>query len=208
MAKNKIIVEGPEIRIIGNEDRFEIINKVINTFINFEKDKKKKGVIFKYPVENLSNGKKLYIIHPGRKWNFDFKVEILEEFGLGEGKHIEIAEFLRNLRIRERIVFNKVWCIIRSLYFCQENDVDKMIIREGLNNEKLEIVIKTIKWLFIMEDIIYWHYEGRAFLYNFLKYVIFENNDNNLNNVKKKKRITPEKIKELLKDIGETWEEP
>ena len=39
---------------------------------------------------------------------------------------------------------------------------------------KDDILLKVIKWLFIMEDIIYWHYEGRAFLNNFFAYVINE----------------------------------
>jgi len=38
---------------------------------------------------------------------------------------------------------------------------------------KDDILLKVIKWLFIMEDIIY-YYEGRAFLNNFFAYVINE----------------------------------
>jgi len=41
MAKSKTIIEGPEIKIVGTEDRFQIVKEVVNMFIDFEKDKKR-----------------------------------------------------------------------------------------------------------------------------------------------------------------------
>ncbi|MCX7879934.1 MAG: hypothetical protein N2517_04670 [Ignavibacteria bacterium] len=35
----------------------------------------------------------------------------------------------------------------------------------------VEVLLKTLKWLFIMEDIVYWNYLGRKKLYDFISEV-------------------------------------
>lgn len=60
------------------------------------------------------------------------------------------------------------------MYNCSENDVDRVLERYPnlqtafKTGAKIDVVLKVLKWMFIMEDIIYWNYEGRAKLYNFL----------------------------------------
>ena len=214
MAKNKKVVEGPEIRIIEPLGRFDIVKKIVTHLIEFEKDKKGKGIEFRYPVEKLSIGEKLYIHRPGVKWNFDFKVEIPPNCGLEEGRHDQIALLLRNMRNYSEDEFNEIWNIVGNLYHCTNNDVDSMLNKISIShigNIAPDVLLKVIKWLFIMEDIIYWHYEGRAFLYNFFKYVVFETNDKTLREIIAKIRqgkIKPEKIKKLLQNIGLEWEIP
>jgi hypothetical protein len=215
MKKSKKVLEGPAIRIVKPLGRFEIVKKVVSHFIDFEKDKKGKGVEFRYPVETLSTGKELYIHRPGVKWNFDFKVEIPENYGLGEGTHIQIAMLLRNIRDSNQILFEGIWKVISDLYKCKNNDVDtmlsKMSIPNHIKNVPVDLLLKVIKWLFIMEDIIYWHYEGRAFLYNFFKYIIYETDSECLTDVLKRVEkgvIKPETIKEHLKRLGVGWEVP
>jgi len=214
MTKNKKIYEGPEIRIIEPLERFEIVKRVVTHFIEFEKDKKGRGIEFRYPVEELSIGKKLYIHRPGVKWNFDFKVEIPSNCGLEEGRHDQIAMLLRSIRDSNEIEFNNVWSIISNLYHCKNNNVDAMLSETSIsqiNNISSDVLLKVIKWLFIMEDIIYWHYEGRAFLYNFFRYVIFEANKEILKDTFDKirqRKFKPDKIKKLLENIGVGWEIP
>jgi len=214
MTKNKKIYEGPEIRIIEPLERFEIVKRVVTHFIEFEKDKKGRGIEFRYPVEDLSIGKKLYIHRPGVKWNFDFKVEIPSNCGVEEGRHDQIAMLLRSIRDSNEIEFNNVWSIISNLYHCKNNNVDAMLSETSIsqiNNISSDVLLKVIKWLFIMEDIIYWHYEGRAFLYNFFRYVIFEANKEILKDTLDKirqRKIKPDKIKKLLENIGVGWEIP
>lgn len=52
------------------------MKKVVNTFIQTEYRKKGKGIIFRYPVENLPGGEQLFIVRPSYKKNFDFYVNI------------------------------------------------------------------------------------------------------------------------------------
>ena len=214
MAKSKKIIEGPEIRIVEPLERFAIVRKVVTHFIEFEKDKKGKGIEFRYPVENLSTGGKLYIHRPGVKWNFDFKVEIPPDCGLEEGRHDQIGILLRNINESPESKFDDLWGIIHNLYHCKNNNVDAMLRNKSISyvdNIAPDVLLKVIKWLFIMEDIIYWHYEGRAFLYNFFKYVIFETNNVVLKDTLEKirqRKIKPDKIKTLLKNMGINWEIP
>lgn len=214
MAKKKDAIEGSEIRIGKHSGRFEIVKTVVTTFIDFEKDKKGKGIEFRYPVEDLSNGEKLYIRRPGVKWNFDFKVEIPANCGLEEGRHDQIALLLRKIREQDGEEFNRLWQMITNLYNCSNNDVGSMLAENPIlypEEPKADVLLKVIKWLFIMEDIIYWHYEGRAFLYNFFAYVINEQEENKLKNTLsgiRERKIKPDKIKTLLKECGIEWKRP
>lgn len=231
MAKSKTIIEGPEIKIVGTEDRFQIVKKVVNMFIDFEKDKKGKGIMFKYPVEKLSTSQKLYIQRPGLKKNFDFKVEIPKNAGLEEGRHDQIALFLRYLRQKDESLFKSIWDILTYLYCCKNNNVDGMLKQTRLPDSvsvkietpielkseiNLECLLKVVKWLFIMEDVFYWDYEGRATLYNYFKYVIYENDQDRLYNklYKHTKRgikpinLSPDDLKKLLREISQEWEAP
>lgn len=48
------------------------------------------------------------------------------------------------------------------------------IVRKVINtfiDAKVDVLLKVIKWMFIMEDIVYWNYPGRSMLYNALKEV-------------------------------------
>ncbi|MCM8779469.1 MAG: hypothetical protein NC834_06805 [Candidatus Omnitrophica bacterium] len=213
MAKNKQVVEGPEIKIIEPLGRFEIVKKVVVAFIEFEKDKKGKGIEFRYPVEDLSTGGKLYIHRPGVKWNFDFKVEIPVSYGLEEGRHDKIALILRKIKRANEQEFNKLWEIISHLYHCSNNNVDDLLQQNpiSLTNPPPDVLLKVIKWLFIMEDIIYWHYEGRGFLYNFFVFVTNEVDNNRLENTLsgiRERKIKPDKIKSLLEHMGIGWKLP
>lgn len=53
MTKEKTIIIGKPIEINGSLARHKIVKKVVNTFINIEYRKKGKGIVFRYPVENL-----------------------------------------------------------------------------------------------------------------------------------------------------------
>jgi hypothetical protein len=215
MTAKKQIFEGPEIKIPALCGRFEIVKIAISVFIEFEKDKKGRGVEFRYPVETLSNSERLYIRRPGVKWNFDFKVELPINCGLEEGRHDQIALLLRRLKELDEQKFDRLWQMITSLYNCSNNDVDDMLLKNSISYEgripATDILLKVIKWLFIMEDIIYWHYEGRAFLYNFFSYVVNERNENRLQNTLsgiRERKIKPDKVKSLLKECGKEWMVP
>ncbi len=69
---------------------------------------------------------------------------------------------------------------------------------------EVEVILKIMKWLFIMEDIVYWDVEGRAFLYNFMLYVVNENDESRLREAMEKVK-NPDRLKSFMKKTGMTW---
>ena len=175
-----IIITEEAIEIKGSLPRHEIVRKIVNTFIDTESQQRGKGVKFHYPVENLSSiNRPLFIFRPGglNKWNFDFKVEVPEELGLGRGSHGEIEVDLRNKKQENEQKFRKLLQAITEVYECSENDVDRLLEKypdlqtSFQTGAKVEILLKVVKWMFIMEDIVYWNYKGRTMLYDELREV-------------------------------------
>lgn len=209
MKKEKIIITGKMIEIKGTLARHKIVKKVVNTFIKTEYRKKGRGVIFQYPVENLPDGQ-LFIIRPGHKKNFDFKVEVIANLGLGEGSHIEIATDLRKKKQKNPQKFGDVLNAITQIYDCSESDVDKILSsypnpdKSFQTGAKVGVILKVVKWLFIMEDIVYWDNEGRAFLFNFLRYVSEEPDDNRLKEAIEKVK-NPDRLKSFMRKCGIEW---
>ncbi len=211
MKKRKVydIVSRKAIEIKGSLARHKIVKKVVNTFIQTEYRKKARGVKFRYPVETLSEGK-LFIARPGHKKNFDFKVDVSGDFGLGEGSHKEIALDLRNKKRENRQKFVDLMAAITEVYDCSESEVDRALqnyhgldksFREGA---RVEVLLKVIKWLFIMEDIVYWDNEGRAFLFNFLRYVAEETDERRLKEALEKIR-NPDILKTYMRKVNLEW---
>ncbi|MBN2020678.1 MAG: hypothetical protein JW749_10700 [Sedimentisphaerales bacterium] len=208
--KQKTRIKGPWIIIKGNMPRHLIVKKVVNTFIKTEYRKKGKGIEFWYPVEKLPNGEMLYIVRPGHKKNFDFKVDVLRNYGFGEGSHKEIAKDLRRKRKESSKKFERLLVAITEIFNCSENDVDVLLKKNrGIKNlfrtgGSTTALLKILKWLFIMEDIVYWDNEGRAFLFNFLGYVSQEKSERTLkialNSIK-----NPQKLKSFMKKAGIEW---
>jgi hypothetical protein len=208
--KQPNIITGKMIEIKGSYARHIIVKKVVNTFIKMEHRKKGKGVTFRYPVENLPNGQQLFIVRPGHKKNFDFKVDVGAFLGLGEGSHLEIAQDLREKKKENKQKFKDLLSAITDIYKCSENDVDEVLKKyPGLDKSfqkgaGVEIFLKVVKWLFVMEDIVYWDNEGRAFLFNFLRYVAEEIDDNRLKEAIEKVK-NPDRLKSFMKKISIDW---
>lgn len=182
----KKIIECNRIQIKGSMPRNAIVKKVVSTFIRVEYQQKGKGVTFRYPVEKLPDNRRLFITRPGHKKNFDFKVEVTEEMGLEEGKHEQVVLDLRMKKQRNPQGFEDFLRAVKEVYHCSENDIERLLPRysnlKGAfdTGAEVEVILKILKWLFIMEDIVYWDVEGRAFLYNFMLYVANENDENRL----------------------------
>lgn len=167
----------PPIEIKDVATRHEIVQKIVNIFINSEHQERGRGVRFRYPVERFSDGTQLFIIRPGglQKWNFDFKVDVKPAMGLGKGTHKDIELDIRNKRNENPANFSELMLAITRIYECSETDVDRVLeeypnlpesFKSGAN---VEVLLKVLKWMFIMEDIVYWNYDGRLKLYNYLK---------------------------------------
>jgi len=205
------IIKCNRIKIKGDLPRNEIVRKVVNTFIKTEYQKKGKGVTFRYPVEKLPGNIHLFIVRPGLKKNFDFKVEVTEEMGLKEGKQEQVVLDLRMKKQSNPQGFEDFMRVIEEVYHCSENDVDRLLTRYSNLKEafgigaEVEVILKVLKWMFIMEDIVYWDVEGRAFLYNFMLYVTSEDDEDRLKETMEKAKKDPDRLKSFMKKAGVAW---
>ena len=206
--RKEIVCDAIEIK--GPITRHEIVKKVVTKFIKTEYSQKGKGITFRYPVEHLPTNKDLCIVRPGHKKNFDFKVEITDEMILEEGKHHQIALDLRRKRQDNERKFGDFFLAVEKVYHCLENDVDELLAKSPSlrkrfqSGAEVEVLLKVLKWLFIMEDIVYWDVEGRAFLYNYLLYVANENDENRLAEAMVKVK-NPDRLKSFMKKAGMEW---
>jgi len=206
--KKEII--GKRIKIQGSLPRNEIVKKVVSIFIENEYHQKGKGITFRYPVEKLPNKTYLYISRPGHKKNFDFKVEITQEMALEEGKHNQIALCLRNMKHDTPKELAALMKTIETVFHCTDNNIDNTLKKNIKLKKKCkagvvpENILKVLKWMFIMEDIVYWDVEGRAFLYNYLYYVVNEEDENRLKEVMQKVK-DPSRLKSFMKKAGIMW---
>jgi len=215
----KIVCDSIEIK--GTMNRREIVQKIVNTFIDTEHRERGKGVQFRYPVEKLycmeekklfPENARLFIVRPGglQKWNFDFKVDITSEMGLNKGKHTDIASDIRAKMKQDRKGVGKLLMAIREILSCSENDADKVLekysdLKELFNRSaEVEIILKVLKWMFIMEDIVYWNYYGRAFLYNFLIYTANEKSEEKFQEALKMGK-NPDKLRAFMKEANIDW---
>jgi len=200
------------IEIKGLLTRHEIVKRIINIFINTEYQQRGKGVQFWYPVEKLPGNAQLFILRPGglRKWNFDFKVNVTPEMGFGKGQHGDIASDIKNKKYENPQKFGQLLQAINKIWSRSENNVDQVLVKypdlqtsfhTGAN---VEVLLKVIKWMFIMEDIVYWNYEGRAFLYNFLVYVANEENEDRFKEAMEKVK-NPDQLKSFMKKSDIAW---
>ena len=165
--------------IKGKLTRHEIVQTVVNVFIQTEFENRGKGVRFNYPVERFTDGSSLFIFRPAglRKWNFDFKVNVTPEMGLGKGTHAEIAMDFTNKKKENGRGFVELIKTMEEMCTGKEADVSEILKKyQSLQTSfqtgsNVEVLLKVLKWMFIMEDIVYWNYDGRMKLYNYLKEV-------------------------------------
>lgn len=168
-----------EIREISiNENRRKTRIKVVNEFLKEEPGtgKGEESTKYRYNVETLQNGDKIYLKRPAplnKGFDFEIHVENISFKDKGSRKsmpsHTNIIEDLRLKKYSDSKEYEKVNIVINKLYNCEEvknNEYSEIYFKEGY---PIELILKSIKWLFIEQDITYWNWSGRHMLYSALK---------------------------------------
>lgn len=205
MTKEKAVINGPPRTFKGPHRRVYVIKTVVQTFIKTESRVNFKKEIVQYPVEFNSGVPIIYLMRPGYKKNFDFYVKLENiKYGLTKKKevetHVEIGAAFDGIIPRETTAIQKGLGSITDVYLGREYDVDKVV---KFRDNELVKRVKALKWLFVMEDVLYWGYAGRAFLYNALNYYI-----NTKNKTGYEKYYDPGKLKRDLAKKGIDWVSP
>ena len=144
------------------------VNKFLSEKGGYWKDGTKHVTRYKYFVEKILDGKRVYLLRPTYlNKGIDFQVWV-EKMNGKEDKRPSHQDVFSDLQEKKKEnpqkfpalmeAVDKVWC-------CQEPDN----VIAGLNNEfergfSVELLLKILKWLFIEQDITYWNYDGRGML--------------------------------------------
>ena len=156
------------------------MSKIVNMFLGedggYWKDGKKYATRYKYFVETLSDGRRIYLYRPTYlNRGIDFQVTVEKYDGLENGRpsHEDIFEDLKGKKANNPQTYPKLIEAITRVWNCEEPDV---VLRDypQLNftcGHSVELLLKSLKWLFIEQDVTYWNYVGREKLLAAIKSV-------------------------------------
>ena len=159
--------------VINNIDQINnkttIRNFLLNQWITEAPNTK-----YRYFVETLANGNRIYLERPGRlNKGCDFVIYIENHIihNNGNDKPPPHNFVLDDLTIKKQAFTANEWQLliasITNILNCQPYTV----AAQNLHNlpvvgESYEIILKTLRWLFIEQDITYWSGQGRQMLFN------------------------------------------
>lgn len=118
-----------------------------------------------YFVENLISGNRIYLKRPAFLHNgFDFLI-CVENFIFSKNRNNpSFDDILSDLSNKKNNIFfnyQYLYNILYKIYNCNnidDRDINNIQYNIGF---PIDLVVKTIKWFFIEQDIRYWNYSGR-----------------------------------------------
>lgn len=127
-----------------------------------------------YYVEQLNDGKRVYLQKPANLHNgFDFLVCVEDVNYSSEGKrkrnypkHEDISHDLQLKKSNNPSEYKKLYSLLQKVYEyydISEHEMKSIHFEIGF---PVDHIVKTIKWLFIEQDIRYWNYSGRNMTWN------------------------------------------
>jgi hypothetical protein len=162
----------------NNDDRNHLRMSVVEQLSKelCGKGKGEKATHYIYYVETLSNGNRIYLKRPAWLHNgFDFVVCVENTNFNPKGRfrnnpsHEDIFNDLVNKKNENYTIYKQLHKIIDDTYNCRSMDLlgaSKLKFRGG---HPCDLIIGSLKWLFIEQDIRYWNYSGREMLWNGIK---------------------------------------
>jgi hypothetical protein len=146
--------------------------RIINTLANEEPGLGSGNDASKYIyyVETLKDGNRVYLQRPANLHNgFDFLVCVENTNYSKEGrrkrnypKHDDFEEDLKTKKKENPKMYSKLYKLLKKVYECTDitdGEMNEINFNSGL---PIDHILKTIKWLFIEQDIRYWNYSGRG----------------------------------------------
>lgn len=164
-------------------DRKEVREKIIGLFLSekagYWKDGKKHVTRYKYYVETLEDGRRIYLYRPtylNKGIDFQVWVEKFDGIKAKKPSHKDIFNDLEGKRGKDTSKLKELLNAITLVYDCQEptsvlHKYPNLQFEGGMSTEML---LKILKWLFIEQDITYWNYDGRNMLFSAIKKAINE----------------------------------
>jgi len=122
-----------------------------------------------YFVEQLKSGDRVYLQRPANLHNgFDFLVcvENINYAAPGQRrrnypKHEDLGNDLQLKKEENPLMYDRLYDLLKKVFDCHDVLDEEMEGIEFSVGLPVDHIIKTIKWLFIEQDIRYWNYSGR-----------------------------------------------
>lgn len=173
MGEKKVYDEFEIEWTLTDNSREELRKNVVNKFLSekggYWKDGIKHVTRFKYFVEKLKDGKRIYLLRPTYlNKGIDFQVWV-EKFDGVENRRPSHKDIFNDLELKKKENpkdLPQLTKMIDAVWKCQEPDsvIEKfsnVVFKKGFS---IEMLLKILKWLFIEQDITYWNYDGRGML--------------------------------------------
>jgi len=161
-----------------NEVRMKVVNE-------FAKEVPGKGrgdlaTLYIYYVESLNCGNRVYLHRPARLYNgFDFVVCVEGyNFAAPEKRrrdyptHNEIVQDLLLKKQESGSKFDALYNVLRQIYNCVDVSEEILCSIQFSQGLPTDVIAKTLKWLFIEQDIRYWNYSGRDMLWQAINGIV------------------------------------
>lgn len=160
--------------ILNATNRFDIRKELIGKFLEELPGTGTGNETSKYTyyVEFLQDGNRIFLKRPALfNKGFDFGVHI-ENMNFGTIRqtsmptHQNIYDDLAIKRDEDELEFNKLILLINRIYACElipDSELRELTFTQG---HSTEAIVKSIKWLFIEQDVTYWNWSGRSMLYD------------------------------------------
>ena len=177
----KVNLSAKLVKLSGDpeKDRNNLRKIVIDSFIK-EKAGYGTGIDtskYKYVVETLSSGDKVYLTRPAvLSKGFDFVIHVENRVfmnGKDNPKHEDITKDLKQKKQSNRQAYAKLLNAIEDVFACKDPDEvypnyenDFRVFKQGILPE---VILKVVKWLFIEQDIRFWNWSGRVMFMNGIK---------------------------------------
>lgn len=162
-------IKEKEIEIKNFKTSKEFAKKLLEVLLEEEPNKR-----YKYIIEKLKDGRKIYLKRPTRRYNFDFEIYVEKWDGKSDKRpsHKEIIDYLIKSRKNPQL-FEKLWKGVQGVF--KFGDPEKLVSQLGLEKEPdAEMILKVLKWMFGLEDIYYWNFKRRNRLMDALKKEVFQ----------------------------------
>ncbi len=124
---------------------------------------------FIYYVETLQDGNRVFLRRPARlHYGFDFVVCVEGANYSPEGKRCRNYpshfDFQTDLELKKKTdpnMYAKLFLLLKKAYECHDVTDEEINVIKFNVGLPVDHIVKTIKWLFIEQDIRYWNYSGR-----------------------------------------------
>ena len=146
--------------------RSDIRNFLLNQWIQ-----ETPGTKYRYFVETLVSGNRIYLERPGRLnkgCDFVIYIENVHQWKNGNDRPPNHDYILNDLSLKKQSLNQAQWTLlissIRSVYNCETYNTAVQHISNlpVVDGHSYETLLKIMKWFFIEQDITYWSGEGRG----------------------------------------------